>query len=78
MTDRGCRGAYRINSGERLRLDGSDSREGDENGGIIRWIWDLDGDGMFDGAEGDRLDIGWEELVNGLGLFWFDRFNASD
>ena len=23
---------------------------------------------MFDGAEGDRLDIGWEELVNGLGL----------
>jgi len=49
-------GPYRIKSGERLRLDGSGSREWDGIGGIIRWIWDLGGDGMFDEAEGN----GWK------------------
>jgi uncharacterized protein YkwD/plastocyanin len=51
-------GPYVLGEGNRLLIDGSLSRDADENDGVVAWAWDLDGDGEFD----DRVGATPEEL----------------
>jgi len=52
-------GAYLIDEGSSLRLDGSDSA------GIepLTFAWDLDGDGEFDDAAEMAIEFSWSELA---------------
>jgi hypothetical protein len=61
-------GPYRVARGGDLALDGSRSTDpdpGDRPG--LRHAWDLDGDGEFDDAEGERPTLAWTQL-EALGL----------
>ncbi len=59
-------GAYIVQQGGFLQLDGGDSRPNDEGDEIVAWAWDLDGDGDVD-AEGDtaRFPTLTQGVVNG-------------
>ncbi|MFV1968861.1 MAG: SdrD B-like domain-containing protein, partial [Pirellulaceae bacterium] len=56
-------GPYLVEEGELLALDaiGSDVDPGDTES--LVYAWDLDGDGLFDDADGSRPVITWEESV---------------
>lgn len=50
-----------------IELDGSGSEDPD-GGDIVSWLWDLDNDGDYDDASGELTNVGYDYLVNTLGL----------
>jgi PKD repeat protein len=62
MSDPG--GPYLLVEGETLQLDGSKSQDPNEPAGdsIPSYKWDLDNDGAFDDASGEKPAISWAEL----------------
>ncbi|MDX9704024.1 MAG: PKD domain-containing protein, partial [Candidatus Auribacterota bacterium] len=56
---------YRIAQGQNLGLDGSDSYDMDTacGGGIANYLWDIDGDGQFDDAQGMSPTVLWADLA---------------
>jgi PKD repeat protein len=55
-------GPYTINEGAILTLDGSGSSDKEDN--IVSWEWDLDNDGEYDDATGQKVNFTW--MDNGL------------
>jgi PKD repeat protein len=57
-------GPYLLVEGETLQLDGSESQDPNEPAGdsIPSYKWDLDNDGAFDDASGEKPAISWAEL----------------
>jgi hypothetical protein len=58
-------GPYQIGPGEVVTLDAGDSWA---NAPILRWDWELDGDGQYDDASGETVELGYDYLVDDLGL----------
>jgi len=58
-------GPYVIQDGANLRLDASGTVEPDAACGdsLVSWEWDLDGDGAYDDATGERPWVQWAELA---------------
>ena len=61
-------GPYFLEADQKLQLDGSESKETDEYGFILDYVWDLDGDGRYDDAKGSNPIVPWQFLTEELRL----------
>ncbi len=61
-------GPYYLEANQNLQLDGSESKETDEYGFILDYVWDLDGDGRYDDAKGSNPVVPWQLLTEELHL----------
>jgi Leucine-rich repeat (LRR) protein len=52
-------GPYHGFVGDPVALDGSQSYDPDQNDQIVRWQWDMDGDGKYD-IEGEKVEWQWD------------------
>lgn len=59
-------GPYNVAEGEALALDASASFDPDENG-TLSYIWDINGDGIYDDAVGSQPTVSWQRLID-LGI----------
>ncbi|MEM7798547.1 MAG: Ig-like domain-containing protein, partial [Chloroflexota bacterium] len=47
-------GPYSVTAGETIRLNGSGSRDSEQESATLEYSWDLDGDGVFDDSNSSR------------------------
>ena len=61
-------GPYTMDEGDSLVLDGSMSTDPDLACGdsIVSYLWDIDGDGLYDDAAGDHPTVPWSPLLVSL------------
>ncbi|KKL85363.1 hypothetical protein LCGC14_1955490 [marine sediment metagenome] len=59
-------GEYRVAPGLTVRLDAAASTAGSGSYGdhtITSWTWDIDGDGVFDDASGETVELSFDDLA---------------
>ena len=61
-------GPYRVDQGQTVTLDARASTAPQQIGGIVRYEWDLDGDGFYDAREGTQAQVPFV-ASNGDGRF---------
>jgi len=74
-------GPYFGDVGQMITFDGSGSYDPNEPTGdyIVKWEWDMDGDGQYDDASGEMVQWKWDTPHSGVvGLKVTDSFGVSD
>jgi len=59
-------GPYTGRPGETIQLDGTHSYDPDPGDSIVKYEWDLNGDGQYDDSTDSRPTITWNEVKEGM------------